>query len=247
MVEYALFGLGLGLLIVFIGLFLRKMDQLQAKVRETTRRCDKILRNMMASEQEEALAYIHHLLGWERGLLPPTRGWAASPDVLLILVEYILQHKPKHVIELGSGVSTLIISRALEQAGGGELTSIDHDGVFHNITKARMARLGLKAHYIHAPLTGKDPSKCWYDLNKLDTPIDLLFIDGPPEAIHPQVRGHASQLFSLLNEGATIILDDADRPGEKAVVESWLNQFPTLSHTPIHTEKGTAILTKGST
>lgn len=236
---------GLALLLFFIWLFWRKSDQLINKLTLITRANDKILRNMTASEQEEALAYIHQLLGLEKGMLPPTRGWAASPDFLLIVTEYILQHKPARIVELGSGVSTLVIAKALEKVGSGTLTSIDHDEVFQNITKERLKRLGLEAEHIFAPLTQGEAANRWYDLPALDGPIDLLIIDGPPEAISPQVRGHASRLFPSLNEGATIILDDADRPGERQVVARWLQDWPELQYTPIYTEKGTALLRKG--
>jgi predicted O-methyltransferase YrrM len=236
----------LSLLIIFLWLHRRKMDQLLIKLTDLRRRQDQIIKKMMSSEQEEALAYIHHILGLGKGALPPTRGWAASPDFLLIVAEYILQNKPKKIVELGSGVSTLVITKALEKVGSGTLISIDHDEVFQNITKERLKRLGLEAEHIYAPLTQDEAADRWYDLPSIEGPIDLLIIDGPPEAISPQVRGHASRLFPLLSDGATVILDDADRPGEKEVIARWIKDWPELQYTPIYTEKGTALLRKGS-
>ena len=47
--------------------------------------------------------------------LPYTRKMAASPDFLKLIIETILQFKPNLVVELGSGVSSIIISKSLEK------------------------------------------------------------------------------------------------------------------------------------
>ncbi len=42
---------------------------------------------------------------------------AASPDFFKLLVETILSEKPKLVVELGSGISTILTGKALEKNG----------------------------------------------------------------------------------------------------------------------------------
>jgi len=56
-----------------------------------------------------------------RRLLPRTRGWAASPDFLLTLYHTIRSRRPELVVEIGSGVSTLVCAYALQQNGSGRL------------------------------------------------------------------------------------------------------------------------------
>jgi hypothetical protein len=41
------------------------------------------------------------------GVLPATRGWAASPDLLVVLVDLVISGRPSLVVECGSGASTL--------------------------------------------------------------------------------------------------------------------------------------------
>ena len=54
--------------------------------------------------QVEAMGWLQQQLGLQHPL-PPTRGWAASPDLLVELVRLIDETRPEHVLELGSGVS----------------------------------------------------------------------------------------------------------------------------------------------
>ena len=52
--------------------------------------------------QLEALYSVYLDLGLKSSL-PPTRKWAASPDLLKQLATYALQAKPKVIVECGSG------------------------------------------------------------------------------------------------------------------------------------------------
>ena len=67
--------------------------------------------------------------------LPPTRGWAGSPDFLLKLVELVITESPKYVVELGSGVSSVILGLALNKFSNGKLVSIDHEVDFAQKTQ----------------------------------------------------------------------------------------------------------------
>ena len=85
-----------------------------------------LLSDLSATRKEvEALfGQIHALLALERRLalsqpLPPMRGWAGSPDFLLVIANEVLARKPKLIVECSSGVSTIVIARCLELNGGG--------------------------------------------------------------------------------------------------------------------------------
>ena len=53
--------------------------------------------------------------------LPPTRGWAASPDMLREILVHVLSERPGLVVEASSGTSTLVIAYALERQGNGRV------------------------------------------------------------------------------------------------------------------------------
>lgn len=47
--------------------------------------------------------------------LPPLSTWAATPDLLVALYRTIREQRTARVLELGSGLSTIVMARALEQ------------------------------------------------------------------------------------------------------------------------------------
>ena len=63
---------------------------------------------------------------------------AASPDFLKLLVDTILSEKPKLVVELGSGISTILTGKALEKNGDGKLISIDNDDKYAKLTRKKI-------------------------------------------------------------------------------------------------------------
>lgn len=128
--------------------------------------------------QLEALVSLHEMLDL-KAALPPTRGWAASPDLLLTLTSLVRKYKPKLVVELGSGASTIVLSRA----GAVEIVAIEHDLEYLKNTQELLAEHQVSnVKLIHAPLIQKEileESFMWYDSSKLQDfkEIDFLFID----------------------------------------------------------------------
>ena len=57
--------------------------------------------------QLEALQNLNAVLP-ANDVLPATRGWAASPDLLAVLVDLVVAERPSLVVECGSGASTLL-------------------------------------------------------------------------------------------------------------------------------------------
>ncbi|GJJ03157.1 hypothetical protein RugamoR64_36950 [Duganella rhizosphaerae] len=184
--------------------------------------------------------------------LPPTRGWAASPDFLLEVARHARTLHQATVVECSSGISTLVLARCMQLNGGGKVYSLEHDRQFAAQTRAQLHRHGLQdwATVVDAPLTPYDIdglSWPWYDLAQLpELPvIDLLVIDGPPQATRPQARFPAGPLlFPRLNAGAAVFLDDAARADEQAILQRWRQAFPALAYTTQACEKGCALLRK---
>jgi len=160
--------------------------------------------------------------------LPNLGSWKADIGLLTLLVDHILEHKPRRVVEFGAGASTLIIARAMQRAGGGKLTSFDQHADFIQATGEWLAEYGLEADLRAVPLRPAPQGwpGLWYDHGTLPGSIDLLVIDGPPWTIHPLTRGGAASLFEQIAPDGTIILDDAARPGERLVAWRWRRQWP---------------------
>ncbi len=199
--------------------------------------------------QTEALLSLQITLPMRKPL-PPMRGWAISPDFANLLVKTIESVKPERVLELSTGVSTLVIAYALQKTGKGRLLSLEN-----NADIAERSRQELKAHELDSIATVLDaPLRLvalqgqpwqWYDTASLSSlsEIDLLVIDGPYYGIQKNARYPALPLLKkYLNSESIILLDDADRPDERATVKRWKEEHPSLSIKNFPTEKGAVLL-----
>lgn len=179
--------------------------------------------------QVEGLLALYSVVG-ERATLPRSRGWAASPDFLQVLIGQVGDHGPRVVVECSSGLSTVVAAALCRNRGDGKVYSLEHDPVYAEKTRRLLAARGLDqwAQVIDAPLvptTVDDWSGQWYDLSRLpqDIRAGLLVVDGPPSTLSPLARYPALPLLrSRLAPGARVVLDDADRDDEREIVRRWL-------------------------
>jgi predicted O-methyltransferase YrrM len=182
-------------------------------------------------------------LGLPRDALPHLGSWKADTWFLWRMVGAIERLRPREVVELGCGASTLVLAKALELNGGGRLTSFDQHAGFAAETGRWLAEHGSHATMRHAPLV-EDPtdwSSLWYDLPSPPPEIDLLVIDGPPWTLNPFIRGRAEVLFDRIVPGGMILLDDAARPGERVVAMRWKRDWPNFRFTLLPGAKGTLV------
>lgn len=198
-------------------------------------------------DQLHALASLDRLLGLSQGL-PPMRGWAGSPDMLLHLAQHLLKHRPQCLAECSSGVSTVVAARCMQLNGRGHVYSLEHDEVYAEKTRALLEQYGLTdwASIVVAPLESEGTDSPWYALKTLPAdmpPIEVLVVDGPPAGGESTARYPAlGKLVSRMAGEVTVLLDDADRPGERAVIERWLVEHPRLRLLRLPAEKGLAVL-----
>jgi predicted O-methyltransferase YrrM len=138
----------------------------------------------------------------------------------------------ERIVECGSGVSTVVIARLLAARGRGRVHALEHDPRWAGETRRRIEGEGLadRAVVVDAPLRPHplaQPGCEWYDadaLERLPHRIDLLLVDGPPAGAPAVERARYPALPALasrLGPGATVILDDAERPGERWILDRW--------------------------
>lgn len=191
--------------------------------------------------QSEAMQQLLALLKLNAPI-PPTRSWAASPDLLLTIADLVRTHKPQLVVELGSGVSTLIVAKS----GAQKVISIDHSEEFADKTRALLQAHGAGGVEVRvAPLTPHASGTDWYETtNLVDLKnIDLLIIDGPPGSKNPDARKPAyTELINKLSPRAIIVIDDVTRDGERELAESFAKALPNHVLTIYPHEKGTAVI-----
>jgi predicted O-methyltransferase YrrM len=155
--------------------------------------------------------------------------WALRPEALELLAVLVGEGRTT-VVECGSGLSTVAIARALGALGEGHVHALEHSPEWAATTREALAaeRLDRFATVIEAPLRDG-----WYDRAALErlpaSGVDLLLVDGPP-ANDPGIQRSRYPALPTLAErlapGAAIVLDDADRAGERWAFERWLAEFP---------------------
>lgn len=193
--------------------------------------------------QTQALLALERKLGLAEAL-PPLRGWAGSPDFLLVVANEVHERKPLTTLECSSGASTVVIARCLQQIGQGHVFSLEHDPVFAEKTRRLLSKheLGDWATVLDAPLETRLTKTPWYSDDALPSdlpPIDLLVIDGPPQAVAHLARYPAvPRLMPRLSSAGVIIIDDANRDDEVETVKRWKAEFPQLRTFDYHCEKG---------
>ena len=201
------------------------------------------------------------------GALPgPYLPWgsgAMRPAGLVLVCNDVVLNERRRIVELGSGVSTVLLARLLAQrrTTGARLAAIEHDARWARWLTGQLAREGTgdDVVVVEAPLVlghpAADEQLGWYDgaavAAGLDTtfggePIDLLVVDGPPAV----AAGHGTSRYPALPvlrerlaPGATVVLDDIERAGEQVVLERWEREFGlTFDRQPA----GVAMATVGS-
>lgn len=180
-----------------------------------------------------------HALAALRGPYLPWSPGAMRPAGLVTLLNDVWFGGPALIVELGSGVSTIVLARLLAELGTGHLLAVEHDEAWSARVQRQLDREGLAelVTVLYAPLRPNRRSwdGCqWYDEDALmaaldaaalgAVPIDVLLVDGPPAwqpgAEHSRYPA-LGMLANRLAPGARIVLDDVERAGEQAVLLRW--------------------------
>lgn len=187
--------------------------------------------------------------------MPRPGTWAASEDLLLWLAGYVLEHRPRTVVDLGSGQSSVWMAAAMRTADyDGRVIGVDHDDVYAEATRELARRQGVEnwLTVVHAPLREQEiagRTVRWYDLDALSgiEDIDLLCIDGPPGQGTSQARWPAlPALHDRLSAGGVVVLDDMIRRDEQEILDEWMVRFPGFAAERLDFEKGAAIMRRVS-
>lgn len=174
--------------------------------------------------------------------LPFTEASLRPSGLTAVLDEAMIGNRTV-LLECGSGSSTVLFARFLARRGFGHLLSLEHDERWAAFVNTQLRREGLHqiARVVHTPLSSHPAAVGtleWYAPRLVHEEvvayvdryglIDLLLVDGPP-AFEPGkdlARYPALPVLRwALAPGASILLDDVDRPGELTVVTRWQEQF----------------------
>jgi predicted O-methyltransferase YrrM len=229
LVALALAGLVLGVIAsIELGLVLLGSALMGLVLLEST-----LMRSIIVEgqRQQHALTQIRPLMG---ELPLNISGWAADAILIHNTVRLIVEVRPKLVVECGSGTSTIVIGRCLRALGHGQIISLEHEAEHARSTSdlVRLHALDGVVTVVTTPLipvnTGTE-SGLWYgtEYERLITdPIDVVLVDGPPGSVGPRARYPAIPVLkSRLAPECWVLLDDGDRPDERAIAHAWRSEL----------------------
>lgn len=187
-------------------------------------------------------------------------GMALRPSALASVLNDIVVHERRTIVELGGGISTLFIARMLREREG-RLITVEHDAEWADTLRRLLREEGSDASVgvVTAELAPTDLSwsgEHWYSeaaLAELEIGdgIDLLIVDGPAvEDPGDEDRRHARYpalpyFADSLSPDCAVVLDDIQRLGEQEIVSRWEKEF-ALSFDRRFVEGGIAIAHRGA-
>jgi glycosyltransferase involved in cell wall biosynthesis len=153
--------------------------------------------------------------------------WSISPMAALELYRRLTTHRPRRILDVGSGLSTVVEALAAARSGG-RVVSLEHDPRYAERTRALLRESGVDdvAEVVVAPLAelshpcGTGP---WYQGQPVGT-FDFIVVDGPPlgaggrMAVLPALAEHRRRSWELW-------LFDAHRPDEQRCLSAWAEHF----------------------
>lgn len=162
------------------------------------------------------------------------KGYFGSPKMLKELFNLILEFKPKRILELGSGLTTLIASYALRKNGNGKVVSWDciETRASGNREMIHLHEQNKYSEIVDAKISKSreiDGIQSWFD-QKPKHKIDFLIVDDSTEPpLSPGAKNVIETLRSDLNMGCIILLHDRIRPVDNVTLNHWLDLEPNLN------------------
>lgn len=181
-------------------------------------------------ESDQRLAALINLRPLTGSLPVDLGGWAADPILMDTVLRIILRTGARTIVECGSGWSTVLMARCVQELDQGRVLALEHDRRFAERTRALLSRYGAadRARVVYAPLEPREiegEPRSWYGPaadDAIDGEIDLLLVDGPPGHLYARSRFPAVPVFrSRLSAGYTVVLDDGLRPDERWTAHRW--------------------------
>ena len=220
-------------------------SRLRAFFSDFTRKSD--IENLY--RQLAAFIDIKEIIG-PRVPLGSLRGWALSPDALLIVLRDIVERASPRIVEFGTGKSTIAIAAALRQLGAGTLVSFEHDADFGARLRDRLGRANL-LDFVDmrlAPLREYPGNELFapfrsYDLGGVDVGFDVVVVDGPIGELGIGTRSlPLNWAVERLGAGGSVYLDDAGRADERTMVACCRSKWRGIEEEWFDCEKGLLLL-----
>ena len=159
------------------------------------------------------------ILGWNN------EAWSGSLAFLRASLDAIARTDGP-ILECGSGLSTIVVGWAAKRANR-PLLAIEHSAPWAKVVMKHITRHRLdNVRVCHVDLCDFGEFD-WYGVPPDDLPrnIGLVICDGPPGSTVGGRYGLLPRMRSHLAPDCVVLLDDAGRSAEQAILARWRHEF----------------------
>lgn len=137
-------------------------------------------------------------------------------------VAYRAATTPGPILECGSGLTTILLG-ILAGRRGVEIYALEHISSWHEIVSNKLQQLRVPGVTLLLSPLRDYGGFTWYEppSESLPEKFSLVICDGPPGKVPGGRYGLLPVLQDRICANNVILLDDADRPGELAVLHRW--------------------------
>lgn len=150
-------------------------------------------------------------------------GWSGGVSYLTAVCERTIETSGP-ILECGSGLTTIVVSALAGEER--QVVSLEHSPEWCERVEGILAQHALSNPVRHRPLRGYDGFD-WYDVDPAELPdgCELVICDGPPETTAGGRYGLLPVCRDRLAADFVVLLDDAQREAERAILERWQAEF----------------------
>lgn len=185
----------------------------------------------MVYDRLDALISIHGIIN-PIAPLPIMHDWRVTADYAHNLLINLLERKGS-VIDIGSGISTIILGYAVKQNGSGKVIALEHSKEYFEKSKNLIHSHNLQniCEIYYCPLKEYEINGnkwLWYDVSNIEFPndISIVSVDGPPGSTQSLARYPAIPILqNHLNKKTLIFIDDGNRKDETEIANLWSKEF----------------------
>jgi hypothetical protein len=147
----------------------------------------------------------------------PTGG-AANYSLLYLIARIAAEFRPRHVLDIGAGQSTLLWSLLKGRGLVGDTLTLENDADWGERMGAKVDHPILVTPLRPTAINGRQVYTYDWDAARQGRSFDVIVCDGPNGTARHSRRGVLSMLDGELADDFVLILDDAERPGEQDTV-----------------------------
>jgi hypothetical protein len=145
-------------------------------------------------------------------------GGAANYSLLYLIVRIATGFRPRSVLDIGAGESTLLWAMLQRHGLIEEILTLENNADWAARIGARVDHEILVAPLKKAEVNGRPAMTYDWDLIRQRSAFEVMVCDGPNGTARHSRCGILNMLTDTLPEDFLLMLDDAERPGEQDTI-----------------------------